>query len=112
MAPVSGQGLRSPNIGGQIAKAPTEIRDQLRANGKLERQLRHLKSIDADIDTAPAGAHRLEWLQNFIDQDRKATEEKTRREARRANKRHLAHRMIPRMERDGTARRRSVSLAA
>ena len=43
---------------------------------------------------------------------RKTTEGKTRREARRAHKRHLANRVIRRMWRDETARQQSHALAA
>ena len=43
---------------------------------------------------------------------RKATEGKTRREARRAHKRHLANRVIRRMWRDETARQLTHTLAA
>ena len=43
---------------------------------------------------------------------RKATEGKTRREARRAHKRQLANRIIRRMRRDETTRQQSHPLAA
>ena len=43
---------------------------------------------------------------------RKTTEGKTRREARRAHKRHLANRIIRRMWRDETTRRQPLTLAA
>ncbi len=60
------------HVGDQIAKLPTEIRDQLTSTGKIETRLRRLEHIDADPDTTPAGAYRLEWLQAFIEQDRTA----------------------------------------
>ena len=58
--------------GDQIAKLPAEIRDQLNSKGKIEGRLRRLEHIAPDIDTTPAGAYRLGWLQAFIDQDRTA----------------------------------------
>ncbi len=66
------------HVGDQIAKLPTEIRDQLSTEGKIETRLRRLEHIDPDTATTPAGRHRLGWLQEFIDQDRTA-----RREIRR-----------------------------
>ena len=39
------------------------------------KRLRRLEHIDPDIDTTPAGAYRLEWLQAFIGQDRTARRE-------------------------------------
>jgi len=67
------------HIGDQIAKLPTEIRDQLTTTGKIEGRLRRLETIDiANLDTTASGIYRLEWLQNQIDQDREA-----RREIRR-----------------------------
>ena len=45
---------------------------------KIESRLRRLEAIDPAIDTTPAGAYRLGWLQGFIEQDRAA-----RREIRR-----------------------------
>ncbi len=66
------------HLGDQIAKLPTEIRDQLSTNGKTQGRLRRLEDIDPDIDITLAGSYRLEWLQASIDQDRTA-----RREVRR-----------------------------
>ncbi len=63
---------------GQISKLPTEIRDQLTSQGKIESRLRRLEHIDPASATTPAGSYRLEWLQAFIEQDRQA-----RREIRR-----------------------------
>ena len=63
---------------GQISKLPTEIRDQLTSQGKIESRLRRLEHIDPASATTPAGSYRLEWLQAFIEQDREA-----RREIRR-----------------------------
>jgi transposase len=54
----------------QLAKLPAEIRDQLNATGKIEARLRRIEAIDPDIDTTPAGAYRLKWLQDFVDRDR------------------------------------------
>jgi transposase len=57
----------------QIAKLPTAIRDQLSTSGKIEQRLRRLATIDLnEIDTTAAGRYRVEWLQDFIDQDRAA----------------------------------------
>ena len=75
---VAARTLGLHHVGDQIAKLPTEIRDQLTSDGKIESRLRRLEDIDPDIDTTPAGAYRLEWLQAFIGQDRTA-----RREIRR-----------------------------
>ena len=75
---VAARTLLLHHVGDQIAKLPTEIRDQLTSDGKIESRLRRLADIDPDIDTTPAGAYRLEWLQAFIGQDRTA-----RREIRR-----------------------------
>ena len=75
---VAARTLLLHHVGGQIAKLPTEIRDQLTSDGKIESRLRRLEHIDPDIDTTPAGAYSLEWLGAFIDQDRTA-----RREIRR-----------------------------
>ena len=75
---VAARTLLLHHVGDQIAKLPTEIRDQLNSKGKIESRLRRLEVIDPDIDTTPAGAYRLEWLQAFIGQDRAA-----RREIRR-----------------------------
>jgi len=66
------------HIGDQIAKLPTEIRDQLHATGKIESRLRRLEHIEVPDDVTSSGMYRLEWLQAFIDQDRRA-----RREIRR-----------------------------
>ena len=50
------------HVGDQIAKLPTEIRDQLTTTGKIEGRLRRLDALDPDIDSTPAGAYRLAWL--------------------------------------------------
>ena len=75
---VAARTLLLHHVGDQIAKLPAEIRDQLTSDGKIESWLRRLEGIDPGIDTTPAGAYCLEWLQAFIDQDRTA-----RREIRR-----------------------------
>jgi transposase len=62
----------------QIAKLPTDIRDQLNAQGKIESRLRRLETIDTTTVSTMAGAYRLSWLVPFIDRDRE-----TRREIRR-----------------------------
>ena len=56
----------------QIAKLPSEIRDQLEATGKIESRLRRLSDIDATVVSTMAGAYRLSWLIPLIDQDRDA----------------------------------------
>ena len=75
---VAARTLMLHHVGDQISKLPTEIRDQLTTDGKIESRLRRLEAIDPAIDTSPAGAYRLGWLQGFIEQDRAA-----RREIRR-----------------------------
>lgn len=62
----------------QIAKLPTEIRDQLSSHGRIESRLRRLETINVDLDLTVAGDYRLSWLLRLIDQDRD-----TRREIRR-----------------------------
>jgi transposase len=62
----------------QIAKLPTEIRDQLSTTGKIESRLRRLETIDSSQVSTIAGEYRLSWLLPLIDQDRQA-----RREIRR-----------------------------
>jgi transposase len=56
----------------QLAKLPSEIRDQLPTTGKIESRLRKLDAIDITIVSAQAGAYRLSWLLPLIDQDRAA----------------------------------------
>ncbi len=65
-------------VGDQISKLPPEIRDELTPTGKIESRLRRLETIDHAEASTPAGAYRLRWLLDFIDQDRAA-----RREIRR-----------------------------
>lgn len=52
----------------QLAKLPTEIRDQLPTTGKIESRLRRL-AIDTTIASTAAGAYRLSWLLPLVDQD-------------------------------------------
>ena len=59
----------------QISKLPTEVRDQLSCDGKIESRLRRLESVDPASATTPSGKYRLERLQNLIDQDREARRE-------------------------------------
>lgn len=56
----------------QLAKLPTEIRDQLPTTGKIESRLRRLELVDTTVVTTAAGAYRLSWLLPLIDQDRRA----------------------------------------
>ena len=59
----------------QIAKLPTEVRDQLSTGGKIEGRLRRLEHIEPACAATPSGAYRLEWLQALIDKDRAARRE-------------------------------------
>lgn len=54
----------------QIAKLPTEVRDELGTTGKIESRLRRLTKIDDSDTLSTAGRYRLSWLTEFIDQDR------------------------------------------
>lgn len=69
---VAARTLLLHHVGDQIAKLPPEIRDQLSATGKIESRLRRLETIVVAGPTTPAGDYRLEWLLDFIDQDRAA----------------------------------------
>ena len=69
---ISARTLMLHHAADQIAKLPTEVRDQLSADGKIESRLRRLEQIDPDTATTPAGRYRLGRLQAFIDQDRAA----------------------------------------
>ena len=62
----------------QLAKLPTEIREQVPTTGKIEGRLRRLETIDTTVCSTLAGEYRLSWLVALIDQDRTA-----RREIRR-----------------------------
>lgn len=68
--------LMLQHVGDQISKLPTEIRDQLTTTGKIESRLRRLEHLNIDdFELTPAGRYRLEWLQEFIDNDRQARRE-------------------------------------
>jgi transposase len=56
----------------QIAKLPTDIRDQLCTDGKIEDRLRRLEQLDTTVVSTTAGEYRLSWLIALIDQDRAA----------------------------------------
>ena len=75
---VAARTLGLHHVADQISKLPAEIRGQLTSDDKIESRLRRLDRTDPAIDTTPAGAYRLEWLQAFIEADRT-----TRREIRR-----------------------------
>jgi transposase len=60
------------HAGDQLAKLPTELRDQLPVTGKLESRLRKLEAIDTDDVSTRSGAYRVSWLVPLIDQDRQA----------------------------------------
>lgn len=59
----------------QIAKLPTEIRDQLSATGKIESRLRRLEELETTETSTVAGTYRLSWLIPLIDRDRAARRE-------------------------------------
>lgn len=67
---VAARTLMLHHIADQITKLPTEVRDQLSTNGKVESRLRRLVDLDADAASSAAGRYRLGWLQDYIDQDR------------------------------------------
>ncbi|MPZ51799.1 MAG: transposase [Acidimicrobiia bacterium] len=75
---VASRTLLLHHVGDQLAKLPTEIRDQLPTSGKIEARLRDLDTIDLTAVSTMAGEYRLSWLVPLIDQDRE-----TRREIRR-----------------------------
>jgi transposase len=54
----------------QIAKLPTEVRDELGTAGKIETRLRRLTNFDRADTLSLAGRYRLSWLTEFIEQDR------------------------------------------
>lgn len=54
----------------QLAKLPTEIRDQLGTHGKVEARLRRLERIDPTVTDAPAASYRLTWLCDYLAHDR------------------------------------------
>ena len=58
------------HVADQIAKLPTEIRDQLCTDGKIESRLRRLELVDSHVVSTLAGSYRLQWLLAFVDQDR------------------------------------------
>lgn len=63
------------HLGDQIAKLPTEIRDQLSTTGKIESRLTRLDGIDANVVSTAAGEYRLSWLVAYIERDRHARRE-------------------------------------
>jgi transposase len=63
------------HVGDQLAKLPTEIRDQLPTTGKLESRLRRLETVDTIDVSTRAGAYRMSWLIELVDQDRRARRE-------------------------------------
>lgn len=75
---VTARTLMLHHVQDQLSKLPTEIRDQIGTNGKIESRLRRLGSINLDVELTPAGDYRLSWLIPIIDQDRA-----TRRQIRR-----------------------------
>jgi hypothetical protein len=60
------------HVGDQLAKLPTELRDQLPVTGKLESRLRKLETVDAANVSTRAGVYRVSWLIPLVDQDRQA----------------------------------------
>jgi transposase len=67
---VSLRTLAIHHVADQLAKLPTEIRDQLGTHGKVGSRLRRLERIDTTIATTLAGRYRLDWLLAWIAQDR------------------------------------------
>ena len=64
------------HVGDKITRLPTAVRDLPTATGKIESRLRRLEQLDVDdFELTPAGRHRLEWLQEFIERDRQARRE-------------------------------------
>ena len=74
---VAARTLMLHHVGDQIAKLPTEIRDQLTTNGKIEARPLTPRTDRPRRMPDPAGRHRLGWLQAFIDQDRTAATART-----------------------------------
>jgi len=72
---VASRTLMLNHIGDQIAKLPTEVRDQLTATGKIESRLRRLEHIEIPAVVTMSGQYRLSWLQDFVDRDRSARRE-------------------------------------
>ena len=67
------------HVADQLAKLPTDIRDRLTADGKIEGRLRRLEELDTNIVASTlAGQYRLGWLVAIIERDRNE-----RREIRR-----------------------------
>ena len=69
---ISARTLMLHHAADQIAKLPTEVRDQLSADGEIEGRLRRRAHIESDCAVTPSGAYRLERLQALIDQHRAA----------------------------------------
>jgi transposase len=67
---VSLRTLAIHHVADQIAKLPTEIRDQVGTDGKIEVRLRRLATVDLTVVASAAGAYRCEWLVAFIAQDK------------------------------------------
>jgi transposase len=63
------------HVGDQLAKLPTDVRDQLPTTGKLESRLRNLETITTDDVSTRAGTYRLSWLIPLIDRDRHARQQ-------------------------------------
>jgi transposase len=67
--------LQLGHIADQLAKLPTQVRDQLPTSGKVDSRLRALATIDTELESTAAGAYRLSWLLPLIDADRAALRE-------------------------------------
>ena len=59
----------------QIAKLPSDLKDQLSTTGKIDTRLRRLAKLSVSSVSTCVGEHRLAWLIPLIDQDRKARAE-------------------------------------
>ncbi len=61
------------HVQGQISKLPSDIRDLLTSDGKIEARLRRLEQLDpTTVTSTAAGDYRLSWLLPLVDQDRDA----------------------------------------
>lgn len=72
---VAARTLLLHHVGDQLAKLPTEIRDQLGTTGKIEARLRALETIDPATVSTMAGEYRVSWLIPLINHDRDALRE-------------------------------------
>jgi transposase len=67
---VAARTLLLQHVGSQLAKLPTEIRDQLSTDAKIPARLARLETIDTESVSTLAGRYRLSWLIPLIETDR------------------------------------------